>query len=111
MIAAGVGAAAIGGLGGVAAYRLAKGKSLVPSFMLKKPPQAAAVATKRLSPEEMKANTDAMARMAKEQAAQRQAQRAAAWKKRQKGAAPTKEANDEWMKTQPARFDPNFKVA
>ena len=37
MIAAGVGAAAIGGLGGVAAYRLAKGKSLVPSFMLKKP--------------------------------------------------------------------------
>ena len=38
MIAAGVGAAAIGGLGGVAAYRLAKGKSLVPSFMLKKPP-------------------------------------------------------------------------
>jgi len=38
MIAAGVGAAALGGLGGVAAYRLAKGKSLVPSFMLKKPP-------------------------------------------------------------------------
>lgn len=82
MIAAGVGAAAIGGLGGVAAYRLAKGKSLVPSFMLKKP-QAAAVASKRLSPEEMKANTDAMSRMAKEQAAQRDAERAAAWKKKQ----------------------------
>jgi hypothetical protein len=87
MIAAGVGAAAIGGLGGVAAYRLAKGKSLVPSFMLKKSPQTAAAAKRQLSPEEMKANTDAMSKMAKDQAAQRQAETAAAWAKRQAEAA------------------------
>jgi len=78
MIAAGVGAAAIGGLGGVAAYRLAKGKSLVPSFMLKKPP-AAQASKFQVSPEEMKARTDAMSKWAKEEQARRQADRVAAY--------------------------------
>ena len=106
MIAAGVGAAAIGGLGGVAAYRLAKGKSLVPSFMLKKPPQAAA-SKFQVSPEEMKSRTDAMAKMAKDEAAKRQAARVAAYEAQQKGKTPTK-AYDAWRrkqaKTEPVPF-------
>ena len=81
MIAAGVGAAAIGGLGGVAVYRLAKGKSLVPSFMLKKPPAPQAAVSKfQISPEEMKSKVDAMSKKAQEEAARRAAARAAAVK-------------------------------
>jgi hypothetical protein len=106
-MAGAAGAAVLGGAGALGVYRLAKGKSLVPNFLMKsKSPTAA-------NPADMKAKVEAMTKMANEQAAQRQAQAAAAWKKKQKGKTPTKEANDEWKKTQPTPIssDPNFKAA
>jgi hypothetical protein len=106
-MAGAAGAAVLGGAGALGVYRLAKGKSLVPNFLMKsKSPTAA-------NPADMKSKVEAMTKMANEQAAQRQAQAAAAWKKKQKGKTPTKEANDEWKKTQPTPIssDPNFKAA
>jgi hypothetical protein len=106
-MAGAAGAAVLGGAGALGVYRLAKGKSLVPNFLMKsKSPTAA-------NPADMKSKVEAMTKMANEQAAQRQAQAAAAWKKKQKGKTPTQEANDEWKKTQPTPIssDPNFKAA
>jgi len=111
-IAGAVGAAAVGGVGGIAAYRLAKGKSLVPSFMLKKPPAAAAAGSKfNISAEERARKTEEMLNKVREETAQRDAARRAANAAKKPGTPITPEANDKWKKTQPTpiSIDPNFR--